>query len=340
MGNSMKTYNKVLALTTVLLLLISGSSIAQNRKLAQTGLKFLSVSTDARISAMGEAITSVHMGSSAMLYNPAGMAEIDKMVDVSFGQTGWIADINYMHATAAFQPFDFNYGIFGVSLMMVDYGDLQGTIRANNDQGYLDVGTFNPKGFVLGFGYAKALSNKFSIGGNIKYVKQSMGTAIIELTRTGVNDQEFETDAIAFDFGVIYKTGFKSLNIGMSIRNFAQEIKYIEEQFQLPLTFRIGLSMDVFDLTDFDKDTHSLLVSVDASHPRDFEEQAFIGAEYVFMNTFSVRGGYSFPHDERGLAAGVGVKQEFAGFNLAVDYGYEPFGVFDDVHRITINMAY
>ena len=55
---------------------------------------------------------------------------------------------------------------------------------------------------------------------------------------------------------MIYKTGFKSLNLGMSIRNFSEEIKYIEEGFQLPLTFRIGASIDALDFMDVDKSTH------------------------------------------------------------------------------------
>lgn len=342
MGKSMKLYKNIIIIATAVLLLVSANAVFAQTKLAQTGMKFLSVSTDARASAMGEAYTALHSNSSAMFYNPAGMANLNKMVDVSFGQTSWIADINYMHASAAFIPNnDINWGVFGVSVLAVDYGDLQGTVRASNEQGYLDVGTFSPIGLMIGVGYAKMLSEKFSIGGNIKYVKQSMGAGIIGFDANNeISEDDLTTDAMAFDFGVIYWTGYKQLKIGMSVRNFSQEIEYIEEGFQLPLTFRVGASFDMVDVLPLDKENHSILVAVDASHPRDFKEQIFLGGEYMFMKTFSVRAGYSFPQDERGFSAGVGVQHDLAGLFLAVDYAYAPFGVFDNVHRITINIGY
>ena len=124
-------------------------------------------------------------------------------------------------------------------------------------------------------------------------------------------------DAAAFDFGILYHTGYKSLDFGMSVRNFSTELKYKEESFQLPLTFKIGISMNMLDLTDLNSDMHSLLLSIDASHPRDFAEQVFVGSEYTFMKTFSLRGGYEFPKDEGGFSAGFGLMQQVAG----VKYG-------------------
>lgn len=331
-----------LIFTLVCLLIFSVTTFAQNTKLAQTGMKFLSVSTDARASALGEAYTSVHSASEAMFYNPAGMALIQNFADITFGQTSWIADINYMHAAAAFNPFGNDYyGVFGISVVAVDYGELQQTIRAENEQGFLDVGTFSPTAISLGLGYARALSEKFSVGGNVKYVRQNLVNGIVDIqNQTGFEKEKFELDLFAFDFGVIYKTGFKSLNLGMSIRNFSGEVEYIEESFQLPLTFKIGASIDAFDLTELDTETHSLLVTVDASHPRDYKEQVMLGGEYTFVKMFSVRAGYNFPNDERGFSAGVGVKSDIGGVMLGVDYAYAPFGIFDTVHRFSVKFAY
>ena len=108
----------------------------------------------------------------------------------------------------------------------------------------------------------------------------------------------------------------------------------------LPLTFKIGASIDAMDLVDADKSVHSFVVSVDASHPRDFSEQLFIGGEYTFINVLSLRGGYAFPKDEGGFSAGVGLKHDLAGVGLGVDYAYAPFGIFDNVHRISVRFAY
>ncbi|WP_337866542.1 PorV/PorQ family protein [Ignavibacterium sp.] len=335
---------KKIILLLVVSLMISSfnqSNAQERKKLAQTGMKFLSVSLDPRASALSDAMTTVQNNSASMLYNPSAMAEMNRLVDYSFGTTRWIADINYIYGTAALNLFDGQYGVLGLSLVAVDYGEFNGTIVANNDDGYIDVGTYKPTAIALGIGYAKSLSQKFSVGGNIRFVRQSMGTSVVTLDANGYAvTREHKAEVLSFDFGMLYHTGFKSLDFGMSIRNFSKEIKYIDESFQLPLTFKIGLSMNLIDLTEFDRGMHSLLLSVDASHPRDYPEQVSFGMEYTFLNTFSIRGGYTFPTDEQEFSAGVGFKQKLADVNFAIDYSYTPFGIFDNVHRVSINIGY
>lgn len=336
----MKNYKIIIVL--LLLGLLIQSVNAQDKKLAQTGIKFLSVSTDARTTGFSEAVTSVDLGSaSAIFYNPATMASIKDFTSVSVGNVGWIADIKYLHAAAAFAPFGGDYGVFGVSLVSVDYGEFDGTIVAGNENGYIDVGTYSPTAFAFGVAYAKELSTKFAVGGGIRYVKQKLGSSVIDINTDGSYVQEDNAkSAVAFDFGILYRTGFKSLNFGMSVKNFSTELKYKRETFQLPLTFKIGLSMDAMDLINVDKNMHSLLISVDASHPRDYSEQIFTGAEYTFMNTFSVRAGYVSPSDEHHFAAGFGIKRNISGVNLGIDYAYQPFGeYFDAVHRFTFSFS-
>jgi hypothetical protein len=65
-----------------------------------------------------------------------------------------------------------------------------------------------------------------------------------------------------------------------------------------------------------------------------------VGVEYTFMNLLSFRGGFSAPNDERNFSAGVGLRKDIGGVDLGVDYAYTPFGVFNDVHRISLNFAY
>jgi len=332
---------KVILLMIVLISSISENSFSQERrKLAQTGLKFLSVPLDARATGLGDAVTSLNMSASAMFYNPSTMAEMNNSAFISFGTTRWIADINYIFGSAALNLFDGDYGVFGISMVAVDYGEFQGTVFAPTDDGYIDVGTFEPKAYAFGIGYANQLSEKFSIGGDVRYVKQSIGTAVTDITSEGqFVSSDYKIDAVSFDFGILYKTGYKSLNFGMSVRNFSTEIKYEEESFQLPLTFRLGLSVDALDFFEADNEMHSFLFSVDASHPRDFAEQVFFGGEYTFMNIFSLRGGYSFPNDEQEFTAGLGLKKDFSNYLIGVDYSFTQFGIFKDVHRLTVNLG-
>ena len=346
--------NKAVSIfTLIILMIVFQSQITlpqQQQKLAQTGMKFLNVSPDARISALGDAVTSLENNSSAMFYNPAGMARLNTFSDVSLGYMDYGSDLDftYYEASVAFAPEDGDYGVFGISILSVDYGDFYGTVRANNDQGFLDVGIFSPTAMAIGFGYAKALSEKFAIGGNIKYVRQDLGPSVIGGVTTdpttgaytgGITETN-KLDVLAFDFGVIYNTGFKSLDLGMSVRNFAREVKYKQESFQLPLIFQLGVSFNFSDLLDIDKNMHSILLSVDANHPRDYPEQILVGLEYTFMNVVSFRGGFSAPNDERNFSAGIGLKKDLGGLNLGVDYSYAPFGVFGDIQRITVKLAY
>lgn len=318
------------------------NSFGQQQKLAQTGMKFLSLSVDARTTGFGSAAASLEQGAVSMFYNPAGMSGINNFTSISLGRVQYIADINYNFGCIAFAPFQGEYGVIGFSFQNVDYGELQGTVRADNDQGFIDVGTFSPSAYAFGIGYAKSLSEKFAVGGNIKYVHQSLGTSTVAINSSsgGYVTEENRTNVMAFDFGIMYKTGFKSLDFGMDIRNFSREVRYKKESFQLPLIFKIGLSMNVVDLLpQIDQTTHSLLITAEASHPRDYPEQVNFGAEYTFMKLLSLRVGYVTPSDVEGISAGVGINHAFSDFHFSVDYSYTAYQVFSNVHRISFSFA-
>ncbi len=337
----MKKYS-LFYITFLVIVLFSQNLVGQeNTKIAQTGFQFLTVGTDARATALGEAYTTAEGTSNAMFYNPAGMARLSSFVDLSINRMEWIADITYLSGTMAFNLEDGKYGTFGLSFSFVDYGEFLFTRVAPNDAGYVDILDWpEPYSFSIGLGYAKALSDKFSIGGQVKYVTQNLGNsysaATDENNRTVLGEvKEYELGVLAFDFGTLYKTGFKSLAFGMSVRNFSEEVKYEKEGFQLPLVFKIGISMDLIDLYEELKDNHSFVLSLDAAHPRSHPEFISIGGEYVFMNLVALRAGYVSGQALYDFTAGFGVKQ----FGLAINYSYTPYIDFDDVHRISIGFG-
>jgi hypothetical protein len=141
--------------------------------------------------------------------------------------------------------------------------------------------------------------------------------------------------AVAFDFGTIYYTGFRSLAFGMSIRNYSNEIQFESESFQLPLTFRIGVSMNILDLIAPSMSSQSILLSVDASHPRSHSEQMNFGMEYKLLNAFSARAGYMLNYEIMGLTAGFGL--QLAG--LAIDYATTPSENLGMVERLTVRFG-
>ncbi|HEX9657487.1 MAG TPA: PorV/PorQ family protein [Bacteroidota bacterium] len=319
-------------------ILIGGLCSAQ-QKLAQTGMKFLNYGTDPRAVALGEAVTSIEWSSTALFYNPATMARLDATGSLAAGSTRWIADINYYYASLAIAPFGQDIGIFGFTVQSVDYGEIQETILSGNERGFLDVGSFKPTGLALGVGYARALSDKFSVGGQVKLVFQNLGSGVTDIVNGEYVRQGFKQDVPAFDFGILYRTGYKSLNFGMTVRNFATEVTYVEESFQLPLTFKIGVSMNMFDLTSLDHEYHSLLLAFDAEHPRDFPEQIRLGLEYEFAQTLALRAGIVTPNDEYNYSLGLGLHRNMAGVILGVDYSFTIMDHFNDVHRFALQIG-
>ena len=317
--------------------LVSG---ADNTKLAQTGFQFLSVTSDARAGGMGEAMTTFHTNSSALFFNPAGMARQKNPIDLSLSQNQWIADINHNALSVSLTPANGKYGVIGLSFVNVDYGELQGTMVWDNEQGFIDTEIIKPSALALGVGYAKALSDKFSVGGQIKSAYQYLGKSIIPDSDTTQALMKNTADAIAFDFGTIYHTGWKSFTFGMSVRNFSQEIKFQTEGFQLPLLFTIGASMNLFDLFLTELRSQSLYLSVDALHPRSFSERLNIGLEYSLMDMLVIRTGYLMNYDERDFSGGIGVQKTIGPLSFGIDYAYTPFGVFDNVQRMSLYIAF
>ncbi len=332
-----------LALVVALPALVPASAqdTYQLDKRAQTSLKFLTVAGDPRAAALSSAMTAAEGGATMLFYNPSGMAWMEGTSDVALSQTGWIADINYNHGAVAFRPAGGRFGVIGASLTFVDYGDLQETVRANNDQGYVDVGTFSPAAYAIGLGYARAVTDRFAVGGQVKYANEDFGSAISEVGTGGSYDREsLREGTLAYDFGVHYKTGFESLAFAVSARNFAPDLTFAVESVETPLTLQIGVSMDVIDLTSLDPSVHSLRLNADAANPRDFAEQIKVGGEYEFMNTLALRAGYTFPTDQEGISLGAGVHQSLAGIGVGADYSYTDFGVFSGVHRIAVRFSF
>jgi hypothetical protein len=311
--------------------------LTDRRKLGQTGMQFLTVPVNARAAALAGALTAKEASSIALFYNPATMAMMQDKMHLSFSQNKWIAEIDYNQATFAAQPFGSTFGVIGFSFLAVDYGDIQETIRYDNEKGYLDIGTFSPTAWSFGIGYAKSLTSMFSVGTQVKIVSQDLGasTMMVESGDGGESYQKQDNtlDALAFDFGIVYRTGFRSLIFAMDVRNFSKDFVYEREEFQLPLVFQVGLAMDMMDILPMDSDMHGLLLSVDASHPRSYSEQMKIGLEYTLLNTLSLRGGYRFPTDEPEINFGFGVNTKLGGIGFGFDYSYSDFGLFGDVQR-------
>ena len=317
--------------------LLIGSTLtklnAEVKKVAQSGYQFLKIDADARAAAMGGAFILVGTGASSMFYNPAGMTEQPASIDFFSTQTNWLADIGY-YSLGVTKKLG-NFGVIGFSMQTSDYGSIIGTRVADNTAGFIETGNIEVEALAMGVSFAKSLTDRFSIGGQVKFVSQSLGNTLMP----DGSEKSNKTDGLAYDFGTIYYPGIKSFRFGMGVRNFSKNFKYEDDSFPLPLTFTMGVALDVMDFVGSFGENHNLLVEVDAVHPIDYTERVNMGIEYGFKKIFFLRGGYKFNHDTEGLSLGVGFSIRLIGLMTKLSYSFNDAGSFSPVNRISIGIS-
>jgi len=325
-----------------LLIFVLSVNVYAADKVAQSGYGFLDVAAGARACGMGEAFTVLGQDASALFYNPSGIGEIDANFDLSVGGTQWIADINYLYLAGVLNAGV--WGNFGFSLISPDYGDFYGTrVAEGTESGYENIGLLDVSAFCAGVAYAREFTDKFTVGGQVKYVSQLLGenefevhakvdTGALERDTTLYVMGENESSTLSYDFGLLFYPGFKSFAFGMSVRNFSPRVAYERIGFELPLTFALGVGADILDFFGEYPD-YSFNIGVDMVHPRDWKEQYNVGGEFGYKNMIFVRAGYKFNCYAEGLNAGAGIS--VAG--VKIDYSYSTYDLegFDMVNRVS-----
>ncbi|RJP69117.1 MAG: hypothetical protein C4539_08115 [Ignavibacteriales bacterium] len=313
-------------------------------KVAQSGMQYLKIGVDAAIVGKGEAGISTVTGLSSMFWNPAGLSGIDNY-EVMFSHNAWIADIS-MNTAAVGINVD-NVGVFGLSVLWMDYGVLYKTSVATSIEesaalGYVDEGTFSPIDMAISLAYSKKISEQFSVGGQVRFLYEDYGTnETISLTGD-ISSTKNRMTAFCFDLGTIYNTGFKSLAFSMTIQNFSPDLRYQYEAFSTPLTFKIGASMNLLDFVD-NTSRSKVMLAVDAIHPRDYSERLNVGLEYDHLGIFQLRGGYRMNYDEGNYTAGAGLKYSISnnvGVRLDMSYLILSSGRFSSPFQLTAGVYF
>jgi len=352
--------NIILIIICISLCLTTASFAQEFAKVGTAGAQFLKIGIGARGVAMSSAYSSVCDDASSIFWNPAGLTAIEK-TSVLLAHAEWLVDINY-EAAAIARRFS-TIGIFGLSFAYLTSGEIEETtVEQQSGTGRM----FDTGNFMVGLSYAKQLSDKFSIGGNLKYIEERLDTE--------------KSWAWAVDIGTLYYTGFNSLRMGMYIRNFGPELKIDgtyndydngqlildpetmqpEEKsylaYHMPMTFAVGVAYDFFK----DNESYQITTAIDLVHPNDNVEKLTFGAEFVMFDMLAVRAGYVSPFDmlgkndeevERRGQPDESVPKEVSNYTqtfstglgfhvdvpmlgkVALDYAYTDFGVLDWVHR-------
>lgn len=333
------TFRRLLAVLGLAALLLPAAATAQIQKKGQAGFRFLENPIAAEAVGRGGVGTTLLRNASAVFWNPAGLGWLQTRYDVALHHTRGIADIDQSSAAAAWGT---RYGVFGASFTWMDYGTIYGTRRAANEQGFEDTGTLSPQAYAVGLAYARAMSDRFTFGVHLKLARQDLGAAAIALGEDGtelgdleIGSKDYALTVPAVDVGASYDFQQYGLTFGAAVQHVSREVRYENEQFPLPFNVRFSMTATPLALTGFDRTLHDVVLAVETSKGRDFDEKLQVGVEYQFMDTFFTRAGYMGGYSERGLTLGFGVA--YTAFR--VDYAYQRFGVFGGIHLVSLGVG-
>ncbi len=331
-------------LFAVIMLVMGASSALAQSKTGTTVGQFLLIEPSARITGMGNAGSTMYGDIQAAYYNPAAIGYFAGN-GVQFTHSLWIADIAYDY--------------LGASLVLGDLGNLYASVTSLNS-GEIDVRTveqplgtgerYTVSDLAFGLGYGRRVSDRFSVGIQVSYIQETIWHSSMS--------------AFSLNVGTVYQLSLDGLRIGASISNFGSRAKYdgrdlriqynqdpkrfgdnsslpaelFTNDFPLPILFRVGLGLPV----TIDED-NKLQMALDAFHPSDNTESVSFGAEWMFFDTFRVRGGYQslfLKDSEVGLTLGAGVHYRTEGFTLDVDYGWADQGRLQKTQRFTLGISF
>lgn len=313
----------------------SGIEPYELERVGLSGWQFLKINGDARQAAMAGAFTATSHGDAGAIFgNPSALADVENL-DIAFSKVNWIADIGYQSVVVV-QSFG-NIGVFGFSIVSVDMGEMEETINSpipgeDRTETVVTGNTFTAGDIAFGLSYAKKITDRLSIGANVRYIREEIA--------------EVSMSNFSIDFGTTYYTGFRSLRLGMVARNFGPDANLVgwSEEYRaeavdirMPLDFRVGLAMDFLE---GEESPHILTVSIEGTHPNDGPERINMGTEYSFNNIFALRAGYRFNYDEEGFTFGGGLSYGIGSIALRINYAYVDFGRLEQAHMFSLGFLY
>lgn len=320
---------------------------AQMKKAGQSGMTYLAISLSARESAMGSASVASVRGVQALFYNPALLTQFEGF-GIAVNQVNWLADTK-LYGIGAVYSFD-RYGTVGFDLVYMDYGKIIGTERVDksiDQRGYRITGDLNIQDYAIGIAYAYAVNERFSFGTKIKIVHEDLGDAPIAVKAIDESqglyeyeDRSWKLTDWGFDFGGFYQVGFKDLTFAVAFQNYSGDMQYWSEAFQMPLTIRMGLSINLAEVLMPDNDQIDINTAIDALHPIDYTERVHIGTEFVYLNMLALRAGYKFNYDVENFSVGAGFKFDIEGYAASIDYAYTNAEFFGHVDRFSLNFSF
>ncbi|NUQ80413.1 MAG: PorV/PorQ family protein [Bacteroidetes bacterium] len=345
----MKTILNALLIVAATGLVVSQPVQAQSiTRAGTTAAPFLKIGVDARSNAMGQAMVSLANDPAGLFWNPATIAYTEKIQAV-VSHYDYVADL-YMEYDAVAIPIE-GLGVLGLSVTYLGMPDIERTTVS------LPGGTgekVSASSLAVGATWASALTDRFAIGGSLKYIRETLWHSY--------------ASSVAGDVGLTYTTLNDRFRLGMSISHFGPDMQMsgrdmriqhdinpghngnnpsiigflAAEKFPLPVLFRVGVSSD---LTSFITESKAVkwVVAADAVHPNDDYEHVNLGSEVTISDMVALRAGYNRmfdPDEEGGLGLGIGFSYNLMGIGMRLDYANVDFGYLDRQNQFTLVLTF
>jgi hypothetical protein len=206
-----------------------------------TAVPILTLSPDARASAMGEAGVATSPDANSAYFNPGKLGFVPYKYAASLNYSPWLRSVTDDMSLSYLS----GYGkigqrsSFGASLMYFDLGTID--YRDGNNIGQ---GTFSPKEYALTVSYGLQLTDNFGVGASARYIRSNLVGAY------GSNDAQ-SGNAAAVDLGAYYSkdatigTGLYNLAFGAAITNIGNKMTYADPTNPsfLPTTLKLGTAI-------------------------------------------------------------------------------------------------
>ncbi|RLC48136.1 MAG: hypothetical protein DRH57_02745 [Candidatus Cloacimonadota bacterium] len=296
----------------VFLWLIS-SLLASNDNAGTTSFNFMKVSYGARATALAGAYTGLANDALAPFWNPAGLPQVEnKELNITYlnyfegfngGSASYVMPLTDKIGVAAFSKF-------------ITSGEM---IKTIDDGGYKEDGTFGAYDILLGVSFGQYRSEVLNWGINIKFITESI--------------EEYSSQAIAADIGIMHQTTNKNLKLGITLKNLGKQLSpFIDKEEDLPITASAGFG--------WRKSVHT--VTAELVKPFDYNFIFKVGYERQIYPFFALRAGYKSNASDwkvgsnwdivAGMSIGFGIYWK----NYQFDYATASFGELGLIHQISI----
>jgi len=355
------------SLVLLTFLAIPAKSYAQG----EAAVPFLLLAPDSRFSAIGETGTGLADNSSAIFWNPAGIAFLTGS-EVSITHSNWLPQFNLdlFYDYISFRTYieDIS-GSVTSSITYMNFGEFIYTDENSPDP----LGTFSAFDAALTLGYATKLGTDWGVGMNFRIIHSQLSTLSV-----GEEQGEGVATSVSFDLAAMWRPerldlfGWVTENrfsIGANLSNLGPKITYIDQAQSdpIPTNFRLGMAFhlfnDEFNSLMFTLDFSKLLVSRDTTgQSSEFYESIVtswgddginnelrdivtsFGMEYWYGTPgdflFALRAGYFYEDPSYGnrqfMTFGAGLRYDIYGFDFSYISSIAENHPLDETLRFTI----